>query len=53
MVVRIPLSNSGILSAHGYEDVKEKSKLDDTVRSCVSCEPGNPHSVSLGVSTYS
>ena len=27
MVVRIPLSNSGILSAHGYEDVKEKSKL--------------------------
>jgi hypothetical protein len=27
MVVRIPLSNSGILSAHGYEDVKEKSEL--------------------------
>ncbi len=27
MVVRIPLSNSGILSAHGYEDVKEKSNL--------------------------
>ena len=27
MVVRIPLSNSGILSAHGYEDVREKSEL--------------------------
>ena len=27
MVVRIPLSNSGVLSAHGYEDVKEKSEL--------------------------
>jgi len=25
--VIIPLSNSGILSAHGYEDVKEKSEL--------------------------
>jgi len=27
MKVRIPLSNSGILSAHGYEDVREKSPL--------------------------
>ena len=27
MVVRIPLSNSGILSAHGYEGVREKSEL--------------------------
>ena len=27
MVVRIPLSNSGILSAHGYEDVRKKSNL--------------------------
>jgi len=25
--VIIPLSNSGILSAHGYEDVREKSDL--------------------------
>jgi hypothetical protein len=25
--VIIPLSNSGIMSAHGYEDVKEKSRL--------------------------
>ncbi|ADQ91034.1 hypothetical protein MpV1_111 [Micromonas sp. RCC1109 virus MpV1] len=25
--VIIPLSNSGILSAHGYEDVREKSEL--------------------------
>ena len=27
MMVIIPLSNSGILSAHGYEGVREKSKL--------------------------
>jgi hypothetical protein len=26
-MVIIPLSNSGILSAHGYEGVREKSKL--------------------------
>ena len=26
-LVRIPLSNSGFLSAHGYEDVKKKSDL--------------------------
>ena len=26
-VVRIPLDNSGILSAHGYEDVRKKSEL--------------------------
>lgn len=25
--VRIPLRNSGILSAHGYENVREKSEL--------------------------
>lgn len=25
--VIIPLSNSGVLSAHGYEDVREKSDL--------------------------
>ena len=27
MVVCIPLSNSGILGAHGYEDVRKKSEL--------------------------
>lgn len=27
MIVRIPLSNSGILSVHGYVDVKSKTEL--------------------------
>jgi hypothetical protein len=27
MVVRIPLSNSGIMSEHGYEDVRHKSVI--------------------------
>jgi hypothetical protein len=27
MKVRIPISNSGIMSAHGYESVREKSEL--------------------------
>ena len=26
-LVRIPLSDSGVLSAYGYEDVREKSEL--------------------------